>query len=107
MMSFPLKTTNPRTKDVMNIPLPIILPKENDILSFSEATKDEMTSGALLPKDINVTAATFWFILYVSMNLTIAVLKKRSLVDERIKNKVIKKITDKIMKGITEEFNKQ
>jgi hypothetical protein len=35
------------------------------------------------------------------------VLKKRSLVDERIKNKVIKNIIDKIMKGIMEDFNKQ
>jgi hypothetical protein len=35
------------------------------------------------------------------------VLKKRSLVDERIKNKVIKNIIDKIMKGNMEDFNKQ
>jgi hypothetical protein len=35
------------------------------------------------------------------------VLKKRSLVDERIKNKVIKNIIDKIMKGNIEDFNKQ
>ena len=107
LISLPLKTTNPNTKEVINIPLPIILPKEKEILSFSEATNDDIISGAQFPKEINVTAAMFWFILYVSINFTIAVLKKRSLVDERIKKRIIRKIKNTIMDGNIDEFNKQ
>ena len=106
-ISFPLKTTNPKTNEVINIPLPIILPIEKDILSFLEATKDDIISGAQLPNAIKVTAATFWFILYVSINFTIAVLKNKSLVDDKIKNKRIRIIKNAIIEGSNEDFNKQ
>ncbi len=59
-ISFPLKTTAPSTKEVTNIPPTIRLLIENCIPSSSaEATKDEITSGAPLPKANNVTAAIF------------------------------------------------
>jgi hypothetical protein len=35
------------------------------------------------------------------------VLKKRSLVDERIKKRIIRKIKNTIMDGTIDEFNKQ
>ena len=91
-ISFPLKTTAPRTKEVINIPPPIRLLIEKAIPSTSaEATKDEITSGAPFPKANNVTAAIFWFILNVSTILVIAVLKNISLVEERIKKSINKK----------------
>ena len=93
-ISFPLKTTEPKTNEVTNIPLPIKLHIEKEIpLSSSEATKDDITSGAPLEKASNVAAAMFWFISNISTNFVIAVLKKISLVDDNIKkrrNKIIK-----------------
>ena len=107
-MSFPLKTTEPNTNDVTNIPLPIKLLIEKSIPSASaEATNDDMTSGAPLPNANNVTAATFWFMLNVSTIFVIAVLKKMSLVDDSTKNKNIKKRIIIIDVKIVEPFIKQ
>ena len=104
-ISFPLKTTEPKTNEVINIPLPIKLLIEKEIPSIlSEATNDEITSGAPFPKANNVTAAMFWFILRVSIIFVIEVLKNISLVEERIKNNIIKIIIIIIDVGIIEPF---
>ena len=92
-ISFPLKTTDPRTKEVTNNPLPIKLQIEKEIpVASSEATKEEMTSGAPFPKANNVAAAMFWLILKYSTIFAIEVLKKISLVEEIKKNNMIKNI---------------
>ena len=92
-ISFPLKTTDPRTKEVTNNPLPIKLQIEKEIpVASSEATKEEMTSGAPFPKANNVAAAMFWLILKYSTIFAIEVLKNISLVEEIKKNNMIKNI---------------
>ena len=107
-ISFPLKTTNPNTKDVTNMPLPIRLFIENWIPSSSpEATKDDITSEAPFPKASNVTAAIFWLILNVSTILVIEVLKNISLVEESIKNKINNNKIDIIEVNIKDPFIKQ
>ena len=96
-ISFPLNTTDPKTKEVTNNPLPIKLQIEKEILlASSEATKEEITSGAPLPNANKVAAAMFWFISNNSTIFEIAVLKNISLVEDIIKNKINKKIITKI-----------
>ena len=104
-ISFPLKTTDPRTKEVTNIPLPIKLQIEKEIpVASSEATKEEITSGAPLPKANKVAAAIFWLIWNISTIFDIEVLKKISAVEESRKNRMIKIIIIKREENKYEPF---
>ena len=107
-ISFAFKTTNPIKKEVVYNPFPIRLLIEKSIPSdFLHAAQEENMSGAPFKKTINVTIAIFCLILKILTIFEIERLKNMSLVEERIKNKIINKNITIIDVKRKEPFNIQ
>ena len=107
-ISFAFKTTNPIKIEVVNNPFPIRLLIEKIIPSgLLVAAQEEIISGALFKKAINVTSAIFCLILKISITFEIEELKNMSLVEQRIKNKIDNNSNVIIEVRIKEPFNIQ